>query len=84
MVRDQLEELLAFVERNSIVTVPAEDPVIVAPATDFYLRKNARLWSPGPFEPRSLPSHYYVSDVDPAWSAGRIEEHLRDVSGPFP
>ncbi|SVB07124.1 uncharacterized protein METZ01_LOCUS159978, partial [marine metagenome] len=80
MVRGQLEQLLVFVERNSIVTVPAEDSVIVSPAMDFYRRKNARLWSPGPFEPRSLPSHYYVSDVDPAWSAERTEEHLRDLN----
>ena len=80
MVRDQLKELLAFVERNSIVTVPAEDPVIVAPATDFYRRKNNRVWSPGPFEPRALPSYYYVSDVDPSWSAERTEEHLRDLN----
>ena len=80
MVREQLEELLAFVERNSIVTVPEEDPVIVAPATDFYRRKNNRVWSPGPFEPRTLPSYYYVSDVDPTWSAERTEEHLRDLN----
>ena len=79
-VRNQLEELLAFVERNSIVTVPSEDPVIVAPATDFYRRKHTRVWSPGPFEPRELPSYYYVSDVDPTWSAERTEEHLRDLN----
>ncbi len=80
MVRGQLEQLLVFVERNSIVTVPAEDSVIVSPAMDFYRRKNARLWSPGPFEPRSLPSYYYVSDVDPTWPAKRIEEHLQHLN----
>ena len=80
MVRGQLEKLLVFVERNSIVTVPAEDSVIVSPAMDFYRRKNARLWSPGPFEPRSLPSYYYVSDVDPTWPAKRIEEHLQHLN----
>lgn len=80
LIRDQLERLLAFVERNSIVTVPTEDSVIVASAMDVYGLENARLSSPGPFEARSLPSYFYVSDVDPAWSAERIEEHLQHLN----
>ena len=35
-VRDQLGDLLTFIERNALVTVPDGEPVIVAPTPDFY------------------------------------------------
>ena len=79
-VRDQLGELLTFIERHALVTVPDDEPVIVAPTPDFYRWTFASVWSPGPFEPKSLPSYYYVTDVDPSWSAERAEEHLRDLN----
>ena len=79
-VRDQLGDLVTFIERNSLVTVPGDEPVVVAPTPDFYRWTFASVWSPGPFEPKSLPSYYYVTDVDPSWSAERAEEHLRDLN----
>ena len=79
-VRSQLGDLRAFIERNAIVTVPEEDNVIVAPTPEFYRWTFASVWTPGPFEPRPLPSYYYVTDVDPAWSPERAEEHLRDLN----
>jgi uncharacterized protein (DUF885 family) len=79
-VRDQLGDLLTFVERNAIVTLPADEPLIVAPTPDFYRWTSASVWTPGPFEPKSLPSYYYVTDVDPTWSADCSEEHLRDFN----
>ena len=79
-VRDQLGDLVAFIERNALVTVPDHDPVVVAPTPDFYRWTFASVWTPGPFEPKSLPSYYYVTDVDASWSAERCEEHLRDLN----
>jgi hypothetical protein len=79
-VRDQLGDLLTFIERNDLVTVPDGEQVIVAPTPDFYRWTFASVWAPGPFEPTSLPSWYYVTDVDPSWSPERAEEHLRDLN----
>jgi hypothetical protein len=79
-VRHQLGDLRAFIERNAIITVPEEEDVIVAPTPEFYRWTFASVWTPGPFEPRPLPSYYYVTDVDPAWSPERAEEHLRDLN----
>ncbi len=79
-VRDQLDHLVTFIERNALVTMPDDGSVLVAPTPDFYRWTFASVWTPGPFEPKSLPSYYYVTDVDPSWSAERAEEHLRDLN----
>ena len=79
-VRDQLDDLVRFIERNALVTLPDDEPMRVAPTPDFYRWTFASVWTPGPFEPRSLPSYYYVTDVDTSWSAQRAEEHLRDLN----
>ena len=79
-MRDQLDDLIRFIERNVLVTLPDDEPMRVAPPPDFYRWTFASVWTPGPFEPRSLPSYYYVTDVDTSWSAQRAEEHLRDLN----
>jgi len=79
-VRDQLGDLVTFIERNAIVTIPDAPPVVVAATPDFYRWTFASLWTPGPFESKPLPSYYYVTDVDPAWSAERCQAHLRDLN----
>ncbi len=79
-VRDQLDDLVTFIERNALVTMPDDEPILVAPTPDFYRWTFASVWTPGPFEPKSLPSYYYVTDVDTSWSAQRAEEHLRDLN----
>jgi uncharacterized protein (DUF885 family) len=38
------------------------------------------MWTPGPFETRSLRAYYYITDADPSWPADRQEEHLRDFN----
>ena len=79
-VRGQLEELVTFIRRNRLVTIPDHEPLAVAPTPDFYRWTFASLWSPGAFEPKPLPAYYYITDVDPAWSTERQEEHLRDFN----
>ncbi len=79
-VRGQLGDLRQFIERNNLVTLPEEDQVIVAPTPEFYRWTFASVWTPGPFEPRPMPSYYYVTDVDPSWSVERAQEHLRDLN----
>jgi uncharacterized protein (DUF885 family) len=80
--REQLEELATFLERQSIITLPAGEAVTVAPTPDFYRWSFASMWTPGPFEPKATRAYYYLTDVDPAWPAARQDEHLRDYNFP--
>src|SRR3954470_3958309 len=80
--RDQLDELKTFIERNDLISVPAGEPVVVAPTPEFYRWSFASMWTPGPFESKPTRAYYYLTDVDPAWPAERQEEHLRDFNFP--
>lgn len=75
----QLQELATFLTKQRLVTVP-DGEILVAPTPQFYRWTFASLWTPGPFESRPLPTYFYLTDVDPAWSPERQEEHLRDFS----
>lgn len=78
--QEQLGELVAFINKHRIVTIPEGAPVDVAPTPKFYRWTFASMWTPGPFEARPLRATYYITDVDPAWSAERQVEHLRDFN----
>ena len=80
--REQLEELKTFLERQSLITVPAGEPVIVAPTPEFYRWSFASMWTPGPFESKPTRAYYYLTDADPAWPAERQTEYLRDCNLP--
>ena len=80
VAQQQLGELMQFIERNQIVTIPAGAPVDVAPTPKFYRWTFASMWTPGPFESRPLRATYYITDVDPAWPEERQVEHLRDFN----
>lgn len=76
----QLSELQAFLEKQKLVTLPAGEPVTVAPTPDFFRWSSASMWTPGPFETRPSRACYYVTDVDPSWTPERQREHLRDFN----
>ena len=76
----QLEELVDFINRNDIITIPEGEPVSVAPTPRFYRWTFASMWTPGPFEAKPMRAFYYITDVDPSWPAERQDEHLRDFS----
>jgi len=78
--RAQVEELLAFVRRQGLVSVPDGEEVVVAPSPRFYRWTSASMWTPGPFEARPLRAYYYLTDVDQGWAPERQEEHLRDFN----
>jgi uncharacterized protein (DUF885 family) len=80
--QDQLSTLVQFLERNAIVSVPAAEPVVVAPSPEFYRWAFASMWTPGPFESKPSRAYYYLTDVDPGWSPERQEEHMRDFNVP--
>lgn len=78
----QLQELLEFLQRQSIVTLPPSEPVVVAPSPEFYRWAFASMWTPGPFETKPSRAYYYLTDVDRGWSPERQEEHMRDFNFP--
>jgi uncharacterized protein (DUF885 family) len=78
--QEQLGELQSFLERQKLVSLPAGEPVVVAPTPDFFRWSTASMWTPGPFETRPSRACYYVTDVDRAWPEERQKEHLRDFN----
>jgi uncharacterized protein (DUF885 family) len=80
--REQLDELVTFLERQSLITLPQGEPIAVAPTPDFYRWSFASMWTPGPFETKPTRAYYYLTDVDPSWPADRQDEHLRDYNYP--
>jgi uncharacterized protein (DUF885 family) len=80
VAQQQLAEILQFINRQRIITVPPGAPVEVAPTPKFYRWTFASMWTPGPFEARPLRAYYYITDVDPSWPEERKDEHLRDFN----
>jgi len=78
--QEQLTELQAFVEKQKLLTLPASEPVVVAPTPDFFRWSSASMWTPGPFETKPTRAYYYLTDVERGWSAERQVEHLRDFN----
>ncbi|HXQ77583.1 MAG TPA: DUF885 domain-containing protein, partial [Gemmatimonadaceae bacterium] len=80
VAQQQLADLVDFINRQRIVTIPNGAPVQVAPTPRFYRWTFASMWTPGPFEARPLRAFYYITDVEPSWPIERKNEHLRDFN----
>jgi len=80
--QEQVKELEEFLQRQSIVSLPDAEPVVVAPSPEFYRWAFASMWTPGPFESKPSRAYYYLTDVDRAWPAERQKEHMRDFNLP--
>ena len=78
----QIKELEEFLRRQTIVSLPDAEPVVVAPTPEFYRWTFASMWTPGPFETKPSRAYYYLTDVDRSWSPERQEEHMRDFNFP--
>ncbi|MGE0446515.1 MAG: DUF885 domain-containing protein [Vicinamibacterales bacterium] len=82
IAQEQLKELEGFLRRQSIVSLPDGEPVVVAPSPDFYRWAFASMWTPGPFETKPSRAYYYLTDVDRSWPPERQKEHMRDFNLP--
>jgi uncharacterized protein (DUF885 family) len=80
VAQQQVAELLEFITRQGIITVPDGAGVSVLPTPRFYRWTSASMWTPGPFEVRAQRAFYYITDVDPSWAPERQAEHLRDFN----
>jgi uncharacterized protein (DUF885 family) len=78
--QEQLTELQAFLEKQKLLTLPASEPVVVAPTPDFFRWSSASMWTPGPFETKPTRAYYYLTDIERGWSPERQAEHLRDFN----
>jgi uncharacterized protein (DUF885 family) len=72
----QLDALVRFIQEKKIVTLPPAASPVVAPTPDFMRWSTASMWTPGPFERRSLPARYLITDVDLSWNEKQKEEYL--------
>ena len=82
VARRQLDDLATFLERQNIISLPAGEPITVAPTPDFYRWSLASMWTPGPFEAKATRAYYYLTDADPSWAPERQREYLRDYNHP--
>jgi uncharacterized protein (DUF885 family) len=75
--RKDLESIRQFIIEHKIVTIPSEERARVEEtlpplrATSF-----ASMSTPGPFEKKGMPAYYYVTPVEPDWTAKQAEEWL--------
>ena len=75
--RRQLVELRKFMDEVDIVTIPGTEVALVEEAPPYMRQNSAYIDIPGPYE-EGLPSTYYISPPDPAWSK---EDQLAYIPG---
>lgn len=61
-------ELTAFVKAQDLVTIPGTEHALVRESPPYNRQNIAYIDPPGPLE-HGIPSIYYISPPDPAWSA---------------
>jgi uncharacterized protein (DUF885 family) len=72
-----LEAIRKFVVDRKVLSMPSEHRATVAETPSFRRATSfASMDSPGPFETRSTEAYYYVTPVDPAWTAAQKNEWL--------
>jgi len=83
VAQEQIKEIEQFLRRQSIITLPAGEPVVVAPTPEFYRWTFASMWTPGAFETKPSRAYYYLTDADRSWPPERQDEHLRYFALPI-
>jgi hypothetical protein len=65
--RKQLESLKAFVQQNSIASIPSPEQALVAEAPPYNRSNAAFIQVPGPYD-SGVPAVYNIAPPDPKWS----------------
>ena len=71
----QLDTLEAFVRAKNLVSVPGSERALVRESPPYQRFNFAYIDIPGPYE-KNLPSIYYISPPDPAWSKAEQEAYV--------
>jgi uncharacterized protein (DUF885 family) len=82
-VRRSVEGVRQFLKEKDLVTIPSEVRPRVE-ETPPYARSGsfASMDTPGPYETKATEAFYYVTPVEPEWTAQHKEEHLRLYNKP--
>ena len=70
-----LPDLTAFVKAQDLVTIPGTEQALVRESPPYNRQNIAYIDPPGPLE-HGIPSIYYISPPDPAWSAKVQRDYL--------
>jgi uncharacterized protein (DUF885 family) len=73
--RNQLPTLRAFLVQKDIVSIPGTEQALVEESPPYNRQNSAYIDIPGPYE-KGLPSVYYISPPDPAWSKAVQEAYI--------
>jgi uncharacterized protein (DUF885 family) len=75
--KKNLQAIKEFLAAKKIVTMPSEVPVQIK-ETPEYARatSTASMDTPGPFEKKATEAFYYITPVDPSWTAKQKEDWL--------
>jgi uncharacterized protein (DUF885 family) len=73
----QIPALTAFVRAKDLATIPGTEQALVRESPPYNRQNGAYIDPPGPYE-KGIPSIYYISPPDPAWSR---EKQLEYISG---
>jgi hypothetical protein len=65
--RRQLAGLRRFVEEKGLATIPGEEEALIRESPPYQRWNSAYIDIPGPYD-RHLPSIYYITPPDPAWT----------------
>jgi uncharacterized protein (DUF885 family) len=71
----QVPMLTAFVQSHDLATIPPGEHALVREAPPYNRQNIAYIDPPGPLE-HGIPSIYYISPPDPAWSAQKQRDYL--------
>jgi hypothetical protein len=73
--RRQLAGLRRFVEEQGLVSIPGEEEALIEEAPPYQRWNSAYIDIPGPYD-RHLPSIYYISPPDPAWTPEERDAYI--------
>ncbi|MDE8650862.1 DUF885 domain-containing protein [Novosphingobium album (ex Liu et al. 2023)] len=71
----QIPELTAFVRAKDLATIPGTEQALVRESPPYNRQNSAYIDPPGPFE-KGIPSIYYISPPDPAWSPEKQRDYI--------
>jgi uncharacterized protein (DUF885 family) len=79
--RKTMESIRQYLVDKKIVTMPSEVRVQIK-ETPEYARETstASMDTPGPFETKATEAYYYITPVDPKWTAIQKEDWLRSFN----
>ncbi len=71
----QIPYLTAFIQAKDLVSMPGTEVALVRESPPYNRQNSAYIDPPGSFE-KGIPSIYYISPPDPAWSKEKQAEYI--------